>query len=383
MKFTVITVTYNCVETIERALCSVLKQEYDNIEYIVIDGASTDGTVDVIKDYADRIDYFVSEKDEGIYDAFNKGVSLSGGDIISFLNGDDYYIDNDVFNKLNDIFSNIECDVITGRINIGGIPSRFLTEREFEGLYEYMVFMHPATFVKKEVFEKIGVFDKSIRFAADYDWMLRVYRSGAKIVFDSNIYTWFDPNGLSSSMECQIETIEIALKYSFYDKKSFVLPRLIERLDDLINKYCLEKICEDEGRLKKFITMVLQGKERVVLWGMGSWGKLLYEAFIKSEVVVDSIIDESMYNRGDYCNTPVVLYDREEVKDIVVISTMLFESDVKKRLNHDGFREGLDYISFSMIKGVLASLQSELLCDELGHRMDKLRMQIKDAIHSI
>ena len=97
-KITIITVSYNCVDTIEKTILSIINQTYSNIEYIIIDGASTDGTVDIIKKYQDRITYWVSEPDNGIYDAWNKGIKASNGEWISFVGADDILI-NDCIEK--------------------------------------------------------------------------------------------------------------------------------------------------------------------------------------------------------------------------------------------------------------------------------------------
>ncbi len=108
MKVSIITVVYNNKDTIKDAIKSVLNQTYKNIEYIIIDGASNDGTVDIIKSYGDNIDKFVSEPDKGIYDAMNKGIKLATGDIIGILNSDDFYVDKKVIEKVVKVFSDSE-----------------------------------------------------------------------------------------------------------------------------------------------------------------------------------------------------------------------------------------------------------------------------------
>ncbi|MGA1846340.1 glycosyltransferase family 2 protein [Deferribacter abyssi] len=180
MKVSIITVVYNNKDTIKDAIESVLSQTYKNIEYIIIDGASTDGTVDIIRNYGDKIDKFISEKDNGIYDAMNKGIKLASGDIVGILNSDDFYVDNRVIEKVVDVFENNNCDSLYGDLvyvnkdNIDKIV-RYWKSREYkEGLFKKGWHpAHPTFFVKREVYEKYGMFNLDFKIAADYELMLR------------------------------------------------------------------------------------------------------------------------------------------------------------------------------------------------------------------
>jgi len=125
-KISIITVVWNNAATIKDAIESVLSQTYDNIEYIVIDGASTDGTVEIIKSYGDKIAAFVSEPDRGLYDAMNKGIALATGDIVGILNSDDFYINSHVLEDVALAFEQSQCDA----------------------LFADLVFVHPANLEK-------------------------------------------------------------------------------------------------------------------------------------------------------------------------------------------------------------------------------------------
>ena len=114
MKISIVTSVYNNKDTISEAIESVLSQTYDNIEYIVVDGASTDGTVDVIKKYTDKITTFVSEPDKGIYDGLNKGIGLATGDVVGFLHSDDLFEDEYVVEKIVNAFKTMHIDSIYG-----------------------------------------------------------------------------------------------------------------------------------------------------------------------------------------------------------------------------------------------------------------------------
>lgn len=165
MKVSVITVTYNNKETIKDSLESVLSQAYGNIEYIVVDGASTDGAVDIIRAYGNRINKFISEPDNGIYDGLNKGILLATGDIVGFLHCDDIYANNEVIKKIVKVFKKYDCDGVYGDLVYLSKNSnkviRYWKSGEFsiDNLRKGWMPPHPALFLKKKFYEKYGIFD--------------------------------------------------------------------------------------------------------------------------------------------------------------------------------------------------------------------------------
>lgn len=180
MKITIITSVYNNQETIAEAMESVLSQTYPDIEYIIVDGGSSDNTVDIIKTYQDRLGAFISEPDNGIYDGLNKGIKLATGDVIGFLHSDDLYQDNTVIEKVAQAFINNATDSLYGdltyvnKINPSKII-RFWQSGEFTLTklnYGWMP-PHPTFFVRRSIYQQYGVFDTSFKIAADYDLMLR------------------------------------------------------------------------------------------------------------------------------------------------------------------------------------------------------------------
>lgn len=181
MKVSIITSVYNNEKTIEDAIKSVLSQTYPNIEYIVVDGASKDNTVSVIKKYEDRISTFVSERDKGIYDGLNKGVSLATGDVIAFLHSDDIYENENIISEVVDHFKNTNTDSIYGDLvyvdkeDTSKIFRYWQSgEYTFKKLCNGWMPPHPTFFVKKEFYDKYGKFDLDFGIAADYDFMLRM-----------------------------------------------------------------------------------------------------------------------------------------------------------------------------------------------------------------
>lgn len=181
MKVSIITSVYNNEKTIEDAIKSVLSQDYSDIEYIVVDGASKDSTVEVIKKYEDKISKFVSERDKGIYDGLNKGISLATGDIIAFLHSDDIYASETIISDVVKMFQENEIDSIYGDLVY---VDKHDTSKIFRywksGQYSFKKLCngwmppHPTFFVKREFYDRYGKFDLGFGIAADYDFMLRM-----------------------------------------------------------------------------------------------------------------------------------------------------------------------------------------------------------------
>jgi len=181
MKISIITSVYNCKDTISDAIESVISQTYEKIEYIIVDGASTDGTMKIIRKYENKISIISSRPDDGIYDGFNRGIAMATGDIIGFLHADDIYEDRDVVKKIVSVFKQEQADAVYGDLvyvhhEDTDKITRFWKSGKFSHhkLKRGWMPPHPVFFVKRELYEKHGVFDKTLKIAADYDFMLRV-----------------------------------------------------------------------------------------------------------------------------------------------------------------------------------------------------------------
>jgi glycosyltransferase involved in cell wall biosynthesis len=178
MKVSIITVVYNGEKYLEQTIQSVIKQTYINIEYIIIDGGSTDGTVDIIKKYEDKISYWISEKDNGIYDAMNKGLAVATGDIIGLLNSDDFYIDNLVIENIVHEFQTRKVDSVYADliyINNQNKVVRYYDSSKFTpNKFQYgLMPAHPTFFARKEVYDKFGNFRLDFKIAADFEILAR------------------------------------------------------------------------------------------------------------------------------------------------------------------------------------------------------------------
>jgi glycosyltransferase involved in cell wall biosynthesis len=182
MKVSIITVALNSAEYIEDCIQSVVSQNYKNIEYIVIDGGSTDGTIEIIKKYEVEIAKWISEPDRGIYDAMNKGLSLATGDIIGILNADDYYSHKDVLNNVVNIMSRYGTNSCYGNLLYVKKSNTDKVHRYWQaGPYKASNFYkgwmppHPTFFVRTKIYDLYGHFNLTLGTSADYELMLRFF----------------------------------------------------------------------------------------------------------------------------------------------------------------------------------------------------------------
>jgi len=177
-KISIITVVYNAQNTIERSINSVLGQNFKNIEYIIVDGGSTDGTREIIENYREKINGFISEPDKGIYDAMNKGIALATGDVIGTINADDYFADNDVLYNIAKVFAEQDTAILYGNLDYIDLNDKIVRKWR-SGKYSKGMFNwgwmppHPTFYCKKSLFEKLGVYKLDYGSAGDYELMLR------------------------------------------------------------------------------------------------------------------------------------------------------------------------------------------------------------------
>lgn len=181
MKFSIITVCLNSAATIRDTIESVLAQDYGSVEHIIVDGASRDGTMDVVSGYGKRIAKVVSEPDRGMYDSANKGLRLATGDVVGYLNSDDFYAAPDVLSTMAQAFARGDVDAVHGDLDFidpgdtSRITRRFRSREFVPGDFKKGWHpAHPTFYVRREVLLEIGGFDESYRIASDIDIMMRV-----------------------------------------------------------------------------------------------------------------------------------------------------------------------------------------------------------------
>jgi len=219
-KISIITVVYNGEKYLEETVKSILNQTYQNIEYIIIDGASNDGTVDIIKKYEDKISYWVSEKDNGIYDAMNKGIALCNGEIIGIVNADDYlYIDS--IEKVVKIFEDNKIDYTYGQVDLITEEGDFIDTAISLGIESYkykvfshMPFLHPTMLIKKQVYHEIGTYNTKYTVSADYDFALKLLNTsfkGKRLDFSTGV---FRMGGASGGVKSYLENHQLLLEHN-------------------------------------------------------------------------------------------------------------------------------------------------------------------------
>ena len=195
----VVTVCRNSAATIEKTIESVLAQKESGVEYVVVDGASTDGTLDIVRSYQ-AIDSFISEPDQGIADAFNKGILLATGDIIGLINSDDQLCPSALATVRRYFSEYPDIDVIHGDVILLG-GSKVIKRIKPSGRWWYpwrlVLFNHPATFVRREVYLQYGLFDTSYRIAMDVEIFLRWMSSGVKIKYLPEVLVNMQAGGAS------------------------------------------------------------------------------------------------------------------------------------------------------------------------------------------
>lgn len=248
MKVSIITVCYNSKEFIKDAIDSVISQTYSDIEYIIIDGGSTDGTVDIVNSYGNMITRFISEKDKGIYDAMNKGLSHVTGEIVGILNSDDFYINNLIIEEIVSEFQKTNTDtlfadlIFVDRINTDKHVRYWKSKPYKEGsFFTGWHPSHPTFFVKNKFYQKFGGFDSSMKFAADFELMLRfiVKHHATTLYFPKPIVKMrmggASTKGISNLIKQNIECVKSfkinGLKVSLFYPIIRLTPKLLQLLN--------------------------------------------------------------------------------------------------------------------------------------------------------
>ncbi|SIT67235.1 Glycosyl transferase family 2 [Ectothiorhodosinus mongolicus] len=217
---TVITVVFNGEQYLEETILSVIKQAYDNVEYIIIDGGSSDGTLDIIRKYEHAIDYWLSESDDGIYYAMNKGIRLALGDIIGLVNADDVIYLHTVENIAEALLAEhnagftmapVELAYLDGKVF--GIVKPLANYEIYERMWNEMPSPHQGVYVRINIYKNLGLFNEKYALSADYDYLLRLLLAHIKYACMDQPVGFFRSGGLSGGLQTWLETRELLSAY--------------------------------------------------------------------------------------------------------------------------------------------------------------------------
>lgn len=308
IKITVITVVKNAEKTIERTIRSVLKQKNNSVEYIIIDGGSTDRTKDIISLYTESIDYYISNPDNGIYDAMNKGIKESKGDVIAFLNADDWYADG-VFGLVDAFFDLDTVDILYGdTINV--YPDGFcevMKTKDAERLRYEVAFCHQSSFVKRSLLIEIGGFNCDYSFCADYYFFLKCLKEGKRFLRIDETIAYCSMDGISNTnaIECAKEQRMIANRLSTNDPDKLAIEKynnkrvgLVVLRNQIENDVCT--VLHNIGR-----HMEIDETADFVIWGAGIWGRRIF-GVLKEKYKILYFIDTDKNKTGLFEEIPII-----------------------------------------------------------------------------
>ena len=253
MKITIITATFNSATTLCETMRSVLRQNYQNYEYLIVDGASKDHTLGIVREYEPRFEgklRYISEPDKGIYDAMNKGIKMASGDVVGILNSDDFYTSDDVLQTVANAFdTQNDLDAVYGDIHFvkdGALDKcvRYYSSALFKREWMRLGFMpaHPSFYCKKTCYEKFGFFDTSFKVAADFENLLRlIYKGKIKTIYIKKDFVTMRTGGASTAGFASRKTIMKehlrALKKNGIYSNAFLLSlRYFYKIYELIRK---------------------------------------------------------------------------------------------------------------------------------------------------
>ena len=229
MFFSIITVCFNSEKTIERTIKSVLDQSYQDYEYILVDGASSDRTLEIIHQHEPLFQgrmKLISEPDKGIYDAMNKGIQAASGELIGIVNSDDYY-EKDALEKIARAYQGYDYTIIYGLVRSvtdGKEVMVYLKNHEF---LEKDMITHPSCFITKKLYERFGMYSLKYPYSADYELMLRVKKEKeVRFIKTYEIITNFSTGGVSNSVKAYRDTLRLLHEYQLIPNKRYYYERM-------------------------------------------------------------------------------------------------------------------------------------------------------------
>jgi len=350
-KISIITVCYNSAATIEKTINSVISQDYSNVEYIIIDGNSSDETQNIIRKYEDKIAYWVSEPDKGIYDAMNKGMQHATGDLIEFLNSDDWFEDGALKN-VADAWHREKADVYFGDYYFvfvdGTREHKHVSMGDCEKLPYEMKLNHQAIFIKRDVILRYP-FNLAYRIAADYDQLQRLYYEKAAFAYigGAPLVCFMKDGGITDSQVNRTKTEDLRVirkNARMYNNSSPEICAIRWHLLQLI------VISLWENRVCPSIKKCVNGKS-FVLFGAGEVGRGVIKFLHTHGADVVAVLDNDKNKTGMLlCDSMVQhpLFYKRKADEVVLITNYRYQSEIRTQLLKCGMIEGQDFYSYEM-----------------------------------
>ena len=355
-KVSIVTVSYNSADTIEQTIQSVVRQSYKEMEYIMIDGASTDGTQQIIEKYAGYLGYYVSEKDDGLYDAMNKGIAHASGDIIGIINSDDWYEDGAVEHIVQYFKDNPDMDAVYGNMVIRNEYGEETLDipQPLENFGWMMPFGHSSVFVKKEVYEKFGVFDTRYKIASDHELLVRFYINKVRFGYLNRIIAYFRLGGISTrkAREVMEEKYLISKTYAadFPNQRE-----VVDKIEEIHEWGLFEaEILLDSGFLPRQMNRYFrEDVKRIIIFGTGIWGERCRKALEGTGVKVMYFTDNNQA-KWDTEYHGVKIINPDQLKDMtahVLVAVKEYGEEIRKQLRSMG-NGRLQYVGIDELKAV-------------------------------
>lgn len=366
MKVTVITVCLNSQKTIEKTLISVLNQDYHDLEYIIIDGGSTDDTLNIIDKYKNKIAKVISEPDEGIYDAMNKGIRLASGELIGMINSDDWYGPYTVSAAVRAMAEHPECGVVHGR-EITILPGGYTRVRRAKSVLnkDYLAdFSHPTFFVRKAVYEKYGMYSSYYRTDGDADFVYRLYFAGVKFHYDDEVLAYFSLGiGASASASAFRDRFWVHRKYikKMPEPQRTIASKGLNRMYDGAR---LPRVFDYLNQRIDWQRATLHKDKKIMIFGFDRWGQDLCTWLINSGRRKDIIafLDNASEKHGErFAGIPVcspdVLNDMlksDKHNVCVAIATTRYYDEILRQLQEYDFVDGIDCFGYFCFKAYIS-----------------------------
>ncbi|MBU2699182.1 glycosyltransferase involved in cell wall biosynthesis [Sporomusaceae bacterium BoRhaA] len=354
-KISIITATFNSEKFLEDTICSIISQSYPNIEHIIIDGGSTDKTLQIVDKYADKIAKVISEPDDGIYDAFNKGIDLATGDVIFFLNSDDYLADNKIIEEVLNVFRfDPRVNIVYGNVTFIDEKSKYesivgqLTT--VEDLKQGRMLPFAGFFVRKKLFKQYGQFDLSYKITADFNFVSKCFLNEPEATFYiDKVIAFFRTGGLSSNPIFHRNLIK---EQNEIISKHFGISDTVQETTTDVNglyKSWLDILLLQNRGISNVLHMY--DVQNVAIFGTMKTAHYLLEDLRKEKIDIVCFLDnnKNMHNRAIQnidIYSPERLLEHPKIVDAVILSIESYR-DVEIKSDLEKLLEGSNIKIFS------------------------------------